>query len=101
MCMLSRNICVGKGVNPSQKKQDTHTHGHTHTHTHTRLFFLIIRLGVGLGSFINSTWNNSGVKNCEFQYHDGVMYVVAIKFMSYNTELFTTYGNGYNYNTMQ
>jgi hypothetical protein len=58
-------------------------------------------IGVGLGSFINSTWNNSGIKNCEFQYHNGVMYVVAIKFISYNTELFTTYGVGYNYETMQ
>lgn len=57
-------------------------------------------LGLGLGSFINSTWNTSGQKNCKFQYHDGIMYVVATKLISYNTELLTTYGSSYSYKTM-
>jgi hypothetical protein len=58
------------------------------------------KLGLGMGSFVNSIYGSKEKKNVDLIYEKGVMYVVALKRICYNEELLTVYGCPYNYKGM-
>jgi hypothetical protein len=56
--------------------------------------------GYGMGSFINSPYKSNKNKNVKWKIEEGIIYVKAYKFISYNTELLMPYGIGYPYHRM-
>lgn len=56
--------------------------------------------GYGMGSFINSPYNTKEKKNVYWKIEKGIIYIKALVFISYNTELLMRYGSGYPYNLM-
>jgi hypothetical protein len=58
--------------------------------------------GLGMGSFINSPYGciKKGVKNnVKTDYVDGIMYIIAVDDIGYNTELLMKYSSSYKYNS--
>lgn len=56
--------------------------------------------GMGMGSFINSPYHTSAKKNVYWILHKGIVYIKALQFIGYNTELLMPYGIHYKYNLM-